>query len=181
VHADADSLIELFEDKTIKSNDLAALLGAHTSSQQQFVDPDKAFAPQDSTPGVWDSLFYQQTLADAASIPKRVFRFPSDLVISQHPQVIDEWTNFGNNQTDWNIYFSRSYVRLSLLGVNNINSLTECTKVLPPAKKTWSAPDKPGFVKWLNMAKNSDKIGTVVADGDPVTNAVLKDNGVSTS
>lgn len=29
--------------------------------------------------------------------------------------------------------YAKAYVRLSLLGVNNINSLIECSKVLPMA------------------------------------------------
>lgn len=181
VHADADSLIELFEDKTIKSNGLAALVGAHTSSQQQFVDASQAYAPQDSTPGVWDVLFYNQTIAPDGTIPKRVFKFPSDVALAAHPQVADEWANFGANQTDWNVYFSREYVRLSLLNVNVINNLTECTKVLPPAKKSWTQPDKPGMKKWLDMAKNTDKLGKYLDAGGTLSNSLLQQAGVSTS
>ena len=53
VHAPADDLIALFEDKTITPHDLTALMGAHSTSKQSGVDPSKAGASQDTTPGVW--------------------------------------------------------------------------------------------------------------------------------
>jgi manganese peroxidase len=50
----ADQLIDLFAAKTINFKDLIALVGAHTTAKQQFVDPSKAGQSLDSTPGVWD-------------------------------------------------------------------------------------------------------------------------------
>ena len=42
--------------------------------------------------------------------------------------------------------YAQSYVRLSLLGVNNINNLTECSRALPVAR-----PDFLGFaLKFVN-------------------------------
>jgi hypothetical protein len=180
VNSDADTLLQLFADKTIKAHGLAALVGAHTSSQQRFVDTTRAFDPQDSTPGVWDVNFYNQTMQTASkSIPKRVFKFQSDVVLSQHPHVAAEWQKFASgNQDDWNEDYAREYVRLSLLGVNNINSLTECTKVLPAAKKTFTIPDKPIIVKWL--AGNYAKLGKYVEIADTITAAVLKTLGYTT-
>lgn len=132
--ASADSLISLFEDKTISGHELAALLGAHSASKQFFFDKTRAGAPQDSTPGVWDVRFYNQTL-ESAGVPKRVFRIPSDIVLAQHPSMANEWAKFRlpNNvgQKHWNEDYATAYTRLSLLGVNNINNLTECTKTLP--------------------------------------------------
>jgi hypothetical protein len=56
VNDGADKLIKLFEDKTIHAHDLVALLGAHSTSQQFFVDKTKFAFPQDTTPGVWVSF-----------------------------------------------------------------------------------------------------------------------------
>jgi catalase (peroxidase I) len=61
-HSSAEQLIELFANKTINFKDLIALIGAHTTAQQFFVDPSKAGQPLDSTPGVWDVEFYRQAL-----------------------------------------------------------------------------------------------------------------------
>jgi len=124
VNDSADNLISLFQDKTISPHMLTALLGAHSTSRQFFVDPSKAGQPQDSTPGVWDTAaFYNETLLPQA--PKGVFRFASDLKLSVHPKIHDEWIEFtapnGVGQKHWNEDYAAAYVRLSLLGVNNIN------------------------------------------------------------
>lgn len=102
VNAPADSLIKLFEDKTIKPHGLTALVGAHTTSQQRFFVPQRALDPQDSTPGVWDVLFYPQTLDPWT--PRRVLKFPSDVKFSQHPRMADEWKKFAGpgGQDHWN-------------------------------------------------------------------------------
>lgn len=101
VNSDADTLISLFQNKTIMPHGLAALVGSHTVSQQRFVDPARALDPQDSTPGVWDVKFYGQTIGNA---PKRVFKFHSDVVLSTHPKISDEWNKFAapGGQEDWN-------------------------------------------------------------------------------
>ncbi|KAJ4335420.1 hypothetical protein N0V95_008899 [Ascochyta clinopodiicola] len=139
VNDSADQLITLFAAKTITAHNLVALLGAHTTSQQSFVDPSRASAPQDGTPGVWDTLFYNQTLG-LGPLPKAVLRFPSDVVLARDPRTSDEWLKFSigaKGQEHWNEDYAYSYIRLSLLGVGNVNNLTECTKVLPPQNKSF--------------------------------------------
>ncbi|OJD28926.1 ligninase h2 precursor [Diplodia corticola] len=132
VNDSADKLIQLFQNKTISPHELAALVGAHTASQQFTVNTTLAGAPQDSTPGVWDTRFYNQTTSN--QVPKKVFRFASDVVLANDSRVQDEWVQFTDpvtGQKHWNEDYAAAYTRLSLLGVNNINSLTECSKVLP--------------------------------------------------
>jgi catalase (peroxidase I) len=65
-HASAQSLVDLFAAKTVTFVDLIALIGAHTTAKQFFVDPHKAGQPLDSTPGVWDVKFYSEVLAPAS-------------------------------------------------------------------------------------------------------------------
>ncbi|KAI6351567.1 hypothetical protein MCOR25_009862 [Pyricularia grisea] len=157
VDGSADFLIELFRNKTIEPHGLTALIGAHTTSQQRFVDPSRAGDPQDSTPGVWDILFYQQTLNQTVT-PERVFKFQSDVVLSQHPLIKQEFSLFAakdNGQSHWNFDYAREYIRLSLLGVYNINNLTECTKSLPPRTKTFTAPDEDLIKNWLEGRKGA--------------------------
>jgi len=99
VNAEADVLIKLFEDKTIRVHGLTALVGAHTTSQQHFVNTTRDGDPQDSTPGVWDVAFYSETTGTA---PQRVFKFPSDVKLSRHPLVSSEWGQFAQGQSHWN-------------------------------------------------------------------------------
>lgn len=100
--AGADDLISLFRNMTIEPHGLTALLGAHTTSQQRFVDTERAGDPQDSTPGVWDVLFYKQTLDNNA--PRRVFKFPSDVNLSKDPRIASEFREFAGpgGQEHWN-------------------------------------------------------------------------------
>ncbi|CRK42312.1 hypothetical protein BN1723_000726 [Verticillium longisporum] len=78
------------------------------------------------------------------------------------------------NQDD----YAREYIRLSLLGVNNINKLTECTKVLPPTTKKFSPSDQRKVEKWLNNTDRKGKAakiaenllaGDLVVDDVPAT------------
>ncbi|KAK8855426.1 ligninase H2 [Apiospora arundinis] len=169
VDQSADDLIALFRDKTIGPHSLTALVGAHTTSQQFFVNTTRAGDPQDSTPGVWDVLFYGQTLGTKPT-PPRVFKFNSDIALSKHPQTAPEWKKFASagGQQDWNEDFAAGYIRLSLLGVNTINTLTECTKVLPGRTGAYNAPDQSNLDKWLNTADQSPtakKISNALHDG----------------
>jgi L-ascorbate peroxidase len=125
-------LIALFERKGFSAHDLAALVGAHATAKQRFVDPSKAGLPLDTTPGVWDVEFYNDTLQNPPN-PK-IFVLPSDKVLSKHPKINDEWLAFVGNQPHWNEDYAKAYVRMSLNGVENLQSLTDCTRTLPKSR-----------------------------------------------
>ncbi|KAL8335655.1 hypothetical protein RB598_009711 [Gaeumannomyces tritici] len=67
---------------------------------------------------------------------ENVFVFPSDLKIAVDQRTADAFRGFaaGNGQRAWNAAYAREAVRLSLLGVGNINAMTECTRALPGAQ-----------------------------------------------
>lgn len=67
-------------------------------------------------------------------------RFPSDVVLGSDPRTKAEWVKFSHGkegQENWNEDHAQSYIRLSLLGVSNINNLTEFTKVFPMPNKSF--------------------------------------------
>ncbi|KAJ1337813.1 manganese peroxidase [Microdochium nivale] len=141
VTADAQSLVDLFTAKTFTATDLVALVGAHTASKQRFVDPSQAGKPQDSTPHYWDVDFYSQTL-DAAlgknatlADPAKsdIFVFQSDKNLALHAKTKAQWALFAGKfgKPTWALAYASSYFRMSLLGVKNINSLVEISRVLP--------------------------------------------------
>lgn len=101
--ADAETLIEIFRNKTISPRGLVALLGAHTVSQQNVVNVTRAGDPQDSTPGVWDKLYFEQTLGQVDT-PDRVYSFPSDLNLAQHPTTKPDFEAFAGRggERSWN-------------------------------------------------------------------------------
>ncbi|KAJ5498812.1 heme peroxidase [Penicillium expansum] len=153
---DATFLIELFQNKTLTARDLAALLGAHTVAQQLYVDPSRAGQTLDSTPGIWDMNFYLEMALPEP--PSGVFRLPSDEALSRADGTSSRFeaftdTTFG--QTVWNTEYSVAYVRLSLLGVNNINRLTDCTKVLPGAVTSFSLASSPSSTSSTSSPSSS--------------------------
>ncbi|KAI1847492.1 hypothetical protein JX265_000742 [Neoarthrinium moseri] len=97
----AQSLIELFAAKTFTASDLVALVGAHTASTQKFVEPSRAGAPQDATPGVWDTKFYSETLTSANSTT--IVTFPSDRNLATYSQTSGQWKVFAgfSGQSTW--------------------------------------------------------------------------------
>lgn len=150
-YGSADAIIAQFADKTITAKDLVALLGAHTASQQTKVYANRTGAPQDTTPGVWDTVYFRET--QAKKCPPEVVRFVSDTNLAADARTSGFFTMYGEETGDeqqrWNEDYARAYVRLSLLGVHNINDLTECTKVLPAfTGLTYTAPDADMMAKY---------------------------------
>lgn len=172
VFSDADTLIELFQDKAIHPVGLAALIGAHSTSQQRFVDRSRYGDRQDSTPGIWDVKYYEETLGRA---PPRVFKFPSDIALAEDPRINKEFRAFAGagGQQHWNKDYAREYVRLSLLGVYNINNLTDCTWVLPQARRQFGGvQDQWAVDMWTNTTENIPEVAKALEEGKPITRFV---------
>ncbi|KAF2100252.1 heme peroxidase [Rhizodiscina lignyota] len=125
-----DSLFTLFENKGFDKVDLAALVGAHTSSKQFLVNTADAGQSQDSTPGTWDVKFY----SDTTNPPPGTFVFQSDINLANHPVVGPEFKGFVNGQGKWNGKFADAMKRMLLLGVpGGSANLIDCTNALPKA------------------------------------------------
>ncbi|KAF1830054.1 heme peroxidase [Decorospora gaudefroyi] len=170
----ADKLLKLFADKTVDAHDLIALVGAHTTSQQHFVDTGRDGDPQDSTPGVWDMAFYPQTTNNP---PVRVLKFQSDINLSKDSRTKASWAQFSDRATAqgrWNSDYAKAYTRLSLLGVNNINDLKECTQVLPAEIKSFVSEDQVILDRWL--AGEFDQLNNLVDNAIQLT-GVISTNG----
>jgi hypothetical protein len=100
VNGSGDSLLEMFTAKGFTATDLAALIGAHSTSTQFFVNKSQAGASQDSTPGIWDVTYYGQTLTGTAP-----FTFQSDKNLAAQAEVGPVFKSFVANQTGWNDAF----------------------------------------------------------------------------
>ena len=137
-------ILARFQDMTIVPRQVVALLGAHSVARQFFEDPKKAGAAQDPTPGVWDVDFYNHTISKA---PTKTFKLASDLAISSYKDTKDDWGRFVGRQAVWNDEYAGAYVRLSMLGVNNMNDLMECTGTLPSARPVFPGSEKFGFLE----------------------------------
>jgi hypothetical protein len=110
VTADAPSLYALFADKGFSATDLAALLGAHSTSQafNQASNNIPSGSFQDSTPGKWDVSYYAETLQKPVNTDPNapntiVAVFPSDknLATDGSTPVKKEFAGFVDNQGKW--------------------------------------------------------------------------------
>ncbi|KAH7043330.1 heme peroxidase [Macrophomina phaseolina] len=128
--SDHDSLLQLFQDKGFSAVDLAALIGAHTTSKNIAEAQIPVGAPQDSTPGRWDVKYYAETYAP----PAGVSRFASDINLSDPTKAVGkEFQGFVNNQGKWTGKFADAMFRLSVLGIPpaTYKNFADCTAALP--------------------------------------------------
>lgn len=140
VRDSADNLIALFQRKGFSAHDLAALVGAHATAKQRFVDTTQAGKPLDTTVSTWDVEFYNDTLNQATKPNDKIFVLPSDKVLSVHPKINDEWKQFVGNQPHWNEDYAKAYIRMSLTGVTNPKDLRDCTRTLPASRPNFVVP-----------------------------------------
>ncbi|KAF2468942.1 heme peroxidase [Lindgomyces ingoldianus] len=129
VNAPAADLFKLFQNKGYDEVGLAALLGAHSTSNQfnQNTTPGIQGQPQDSTPGVWDVRYYSETL----NPPKNIFVFPSDSKLANFERVGKEFKGFINNQGKWSGKFADAMGKMELFGVASTSGMQDCTDSLP--------------------------------------------------
>lgn len=127
-HASGDSLYTLFQAKGFSAVDLAALLGAHSTSKAFGQSDIPSGGQQDSTPGVWDTKYYQDTLTP----PAGVYPFTADKNLAAHAVVGKEFKGFVGNQGKWTGKFADAMLKMSLLGVpGGSSNLIDCTNVIP--------------------------------------------------
>jgi hypothetical protein len=96
-----DDALSHFQGRGFTAQELAALIGAHTSSRQFITDPTKVGASQDTTPTIWDITYYVQTLLRRAP-----FSFESDINLSNQAEVGPYMKQFSTNQPGWNAAFA---------------------------------------------------------------------------
>jgi L-ascorbate peroxidase len=81
-------------EKGFSPADTAALVGAHSVSRQQFVDENRKDTPQDSTPGIADVSFYNETLNPSENI----LAFETDKNLASDPASSPAWNSFIGRQ-----------------------------------------------------------------------------------
>lgn len=120
-----DEVLQHFKGKGFSAEDLGALIGAHTTSRQFTTDPKKAGASQDSTPSVWDILYYVQTILRAAP-----FIIPADTNLANQKEVGPVMKRFSMDKGGWDRSFVKAFAKMQLLGTKGQASLVDCTSAL---------------------------------------------------
>lgn len=142
--SDHDSLLQLFLDKGFNAAELAALIGAHTTSTafKQQANGVPFNAAQDSTPGKWDINYYAETY----NPPPGVSRFDSDINLANKSTIVGkQFQGFVGNAGKWNSAFANAMAKMSVLGIPSSaqGNFADCTNFLPAgtkAKMIRSAP-----------------------------------------
>ncbi|KAF8649475.1 hypothetical protein AX16_005778 [Volvariella volvacea WC 439] len=123
-----DKIIGRMRDAGFSPRELVALLASHSVGAQETVDPNKAGAPLDSTPGAFDGQFFLETMTKTS--PDGVFRLQSDHALARDSRTICAWQAFINDHASMVSEFETVMTKLSLLGQDK-SSLTDCSDVIP--------------------------------------------------
>lgn len=130
MHAPGEDLRQLFLAKGVNAKELAALIGAHSTSKSFHQTPagvGDVGAPQDSTPGIWDVKFY----SEVTKPKKGDFVFESDKNLAANPVVGKEFQGFVGHQEKWEGAFANAMHKMSLFGLDPNADLQDCTNLLP--------------------------------------------------
>jgi hypothetical protein len=100
-NAKGDEALQKFQQRGFSAQDLAALIGSHSTARQFDQDPSQAGKSLDSTPGTWDVKYYAETIAKKAP-----FSLPSDLSLANQTQVGPIMKKFSKSQGQWNAAFA---------------------------------------------------------------------------
>jgi hypothetical protein len=131
VNSAAADIVNLFAAKGLSATDLAALLGAHSTATQLFVNTASSNASLDTTPGAWDVVYYQQTYnyATTGQNPSKIFVLPSDQKLATFSSTSQAFQGFINNQGGWNKAYQSAMAKMVVFG-NNKNNMVDCTSAL---------------------------------------------------
>ncbi|KAJ7862927.1 heme peroxidase [Mycena olivaceomarginata] len=117
-----------FADMGFSIRELMALIGAHTTGKQRFVDPAKANSTFDTTVDIWDTRFYTET-ADPTVLPGTL-KLDSDANFAVDATTTADFNRFIGNQANWASEYAAAHEKMSLLGVD-VTDLADCSEILP--------------------------------------------------
>ncbi|KAJ7028310.1 putative versatile peroxidase [Mycena alexandri] len=139
-----DKILARVQDAGLTPQELVDLLASHSIGLQDTVDPTISGTPFDTTPSVFDTKFYLETLlhgtvwpgdgahpSEAMSPFEGELRLQSDAALAQYPRTSCYWSGFVNNQNPMASRFATSMAKLALLG-QNPHILQDCSEVIPP-------------------------------------------------
>ncbi|KAJ6577808.1 heme peroxidase [Mycena capillaripes] len=118
------ALLARFADMGFTTRELMALMGAHSTAKQRFVDTRRASQSMDSTVEIWDVRYYSPTAAPGT------YRLNSDVNFAHNATTQQDFNRFVGKQDDWGREYAAAHEKMSLLGLDK-NTLTDCTEIMP--------------------------------------------------
>ncbi|KAI0953184.1 hypothetical protein AcW1_010351 [Taiwanofungus camphoratus] len=144
-----EKILSRMADAGFNAGDTVALLAAHSIAVQKTIDPSIPDSPLDSTPRIFDTQFYLETLLRGTRYPgkgrgpaqskspiEHEFRLASDAAIARHTSTACEWQSFIDNQEGLRSAFRNAMVKLANQGHDN---LVDCSFVIP-VPPPWNLP-----------------------------------------
>ncbi|KAJ7635540.1 heme peroxidase [Mycena polygramma] len=123
-------LLARFADMGFSSRELMALIGAHSTGKQRFVEPTVANSTFDTTVDIWDTRFYTQT--QGPTVLPGTLKLDSDANFATDPTTSADFGRFIGKQTQWITEYAAAHEKMSLLGFD-VTDLMDCSEILPLA------------------------------------------------
>ncbi|KAF5326203.1 hypothetical protein D9611_000698 [Ephemerocybe angulata] len=151
-----DQILSRMADAGFSADETVDLLASHSIAAQEGLNAAVAGSPFDSTPDVFDTQFYVETLlkgilntgpttgfAEKLSPLPGEFRMQSDFAIARDPRTACRWQALTNDPVLMSQAFRAAMVRLSTLG-NDRSTLQDCSDVIPIPNSNPTPPTLPG-------------------------------------
>ncbi|KAJ7635383.1 manganese peroxidase 1 precursor [Roridomyces roridus] len=127
-------------DAGLTAADTVALLASHSVAGADNIDPDAAGLPFDSTPSLFDTQFFVESLLNGtfpgpnegqtSSPIQGELRLQSDFEIAHDPVTACLWQANVNNQQAMAQAFQQAFLKMGILG-QNVSKLVDCSDVIP--------------------------------------------------
>ncbi|TFK68125.1 manganese peroxidase 2 [Pluteus cervinus] len=127
-----DQILGRMSEVGFDSDEVVALLAAHSVAAQDQQDTSMKGSPLDSTPSVFDGQFYLETMTN--SPPEGVFRIPADRLFATDPRTVCLWQTFVDDHNSMVNQFSRAMVKLAAVGQDHA-SLYDCSEAIPAPRR----------------------------------------------
>ncbi|KAI0256111.1 manganese peroxidase 3 [Lactifluus subvellereus] len=179
---DVTTILARFEDVGFGPDEVVALLASHSIAAADQVDPESPGVPFDSTPGIFDTQFYIETLLVGTSYPGNgphlgeemspiagEMRLQSDYHIARDPRTACSWQD-KLNQENMKSSFKTAMAKLAVLGQKS-NDLIDCSDVIPMPKPLVGTAHLPAgsSPKDIESSCQSYPFPTLTADPGPAT------------
>nr|CDN40126.1 versatile peroxidase [Bjerkandera adusta] len=160
------------------------LLASHSIAAADHVDPTIPGSPFDSTPEIFDTQFFVETLLKGTLFPGTSgnqgevesplageIRLQSDADFARDSRTACEWQSFVNNQPRMQVLFKAAMQKLSILG-HDLTQMIDCSDVIPVPPSTavrGSHLPAGNTLDDIEQACASTPFPTLTADPGPAT------------
>jgi len=163
-------ILDRFKDAGFNPDEVVALLASHSVAASDTLVPGQRGVPFDSTPTVFDTQFFIETMLKGTMFPDGVpgnqgsvksplageVRISSDENLARDPRTACEWQSFATDQNKMAKAFGDAMLKLSLLGQDK-KKMIDCSEVIPQAKPLAPKPFFPANLTIKDLEQTCKK------------------------